>query len=46
MHNSWETTYGLDQNSDDLALDLNLYTFSSLIKYQSRTNPNNEISHP
>ena len=46
MHDSWETTYGLDPNLDDSADDLDLDTFSNLTEYQSGTNPNDAASHP
>jgi hypothetical protein len=46
MHDSWETTYGLDPNTDDSAGDLDLDTFSNLTEYQAGTNPNNAASHP
>jgi len=46
MHDSWETTYGLDPNFDDSADDLDLDTFSNLTEYQSGTNPNDAASHP
>lgn len=46
MHDSWETTYGLDPNLDDSADDLDLDTFSNLTEYQAGTNPNDAASHP
>ena len=46
MHDSWETTYGLDPNVDDSTLDLDSDTFSNIIEYQSGTIPNDVASHP
>ena len=46
MHDSWETTYGLDPNLNDSANDLDLDTFSNLTEYQAGTNPNDAASHP
>jgi len=46
MHDSWETTYGLNPNIADSASDLDSDTFSNLTEYQSGTNPNDATSHP
>ncbi len=46
MHDMWETTYELDPNLDDSALDKDLDTYSNLTEYQSGTNPNDAASHP
>jgi hypothetical protein len=46
MHNSWESAFGLNPNSDDAASDNDGDTFTNLSEYMAGTHPNNASSHP
>ena len=46
MHNSWETTYGLDQNTDDAGDDPDMDTFTNLQEYEGGSDPQSSSSTP
>ena len=46
MHNSWETLYGLDPNTDDAGDDADIDGYNNLEEYQGGTDPENPLSVP
>ena len=42
----WETTYGLDQNTDDAGDDPDMDTFTNLQEYEGGSDPQSSSSTP